>query len=228
MDYQALYYKIINIAKERGYGDEKHHILPRSLGGSNDDENLVSLTYREHFVCHRLLAKMYPLGSIERKKMVYALWWMCKTRKRKTHITSHMYKSAREEFIQNMPTRQPGYKERYRANYLAGKYNHDPEKIAEGMRRYTSSLTEDEMTERMRKSVQSCDHEKRARAISRGKASQYEITDGDNVYTVWTYEDVKGITGYPKNTLRYHMKHNQGMLPDGKHVRYRYKYGKNN
>lgn len=38
---------------------ERHHILPRSLGGSDDSSNLVALTAREHFVAHMLLAKMY-------------------------------------------------------------------------------------------------------------------------------------------------------------------------
>ena len=34
---------------------EKHHILPSCLGGGNNKENLVLLTTREHFICHKLL-----------------------------------------------------------------------------------------------------------------------------------------------------------------------------
>ena len=37
---------------------EKHHIIPKSMGGSNKKTNLVKLTAREHFVCHLLLTKM--------------------------------------------------------------------------------------------------------------------------------------------------------------------------
>ena len=37
---------------------EKHHIIPKSLGGTNEKENLVSLTAREHFICHLLLLKI--------------------------------------------------------------------------------------------------------------------------------------------------------------------------
>ena len=59
--YRYFYYSIINKALSRktstGYV-EKHHIVPRSLGGDDKDENLVSLTAREHFVCHWLLTKM--------------------------------------------------------------------------------------------------------------------------------------------------------------------------
>lgn len=39
---------------------EKHHVLPRCLGGTNAKENLVLLTPEEHFVAHLLLAKIYP------------------------------------------------------------------------------------------------------------------------------------------------------------------------
>lgn len=36
---------------------ENHHILPKSLGGSNSLENFVLLTAREHYICHYLLTK---------------------------------------------------------------------------------------------------------------------------------------------------------------------------
>ena len=38
---------------------ERHHILPRALGGTDDSSNLVALTAREHFLAHMLLAKIY-------------------------------------------------------------------------------------------------------------------------------------------------------------------------
>jgi hypothetical protein len=58
--YTKIYFQIINNALSRinhGYV-EKHHIIPKSCGGSNDKNNLVSLTAREHFICHWLLTKM--------------------------------------------------------------------------------------------------------------------------------------------------------------------------
>lgn len=75
--YTNTYYNIIAQAKSRtttGY-TEKHHIIPRSLGGSNDPDNLVVLTAREHFVCHLLLPKM--LEGNNRRLMIHALWGMC-------------------------------------------------------------------------------------------------------------------------------------------------------
>lgn len=61
MNYQAIYSSLIakrKAKKPRGYS-EKHHIIPRCLGGSDDRNNLVRLTAREHFIAHRLLAKVH-------------------------------------------------------------------------------------------------------------------------------------------------------------------------
>ena len=69
------YFSIINNARSReknidGY-TERHHIVPRSLGGNNKKENLIILTAREHFICHRLLVKM--TSNSDRVKMAYAM-----------------------------------------------------------------------------------------------------------------------------------------------------------
>lgn len=58
--YTKWYYRIIQNAREApfvGYV-EKHHIIPKCLGGTNGKENIVALTARQHFVCHLLLTKM--------------------------------------------------------------------------------------------------------------------------------------------------------------------------
>lgn len=58
--YTKIYFRLVNRAKSRVLVErgEKHHIVPKSFGGSNQDDNLVKLTFREHFICHRLLTKM--------------------------------------------------------------------------------------------------------------------------------------------------------------------------
>ena len=43
---------------------ECHHIIPRCVGGSDEKENLVMLTYREHIIAHRLLAKIYDTWNL--------------------------------------------------------------------------------------------------------------------------------------------------------------------
>ena len=62
MDYALAYNRLIAMARKRGAIDgysERHHVLPRALGGSDDSSNLVSLTAREHFIAHLLLARMH-------------------------------------------------------------------------------------------------------------------------------------------------------------------------
>lgn len=60
--YKKHYDNLMNKGKNRkldGY-KERHHIIPRCMGGSNDKDNLVELTPEEHFVAHQLLIKIFP------------------------------------------------------------------------------------------------------------------------------------------------------------------------
>lgn len=77
---------------------EKHHIVPASLGGSNDKDNLVLLTFKEHFICHHLLTKC-TIGE-DRSKMIFAFWGMSNKWGRsntKYRITSRIYTTLKEE-----------------------------------------------------------------------------------------------------------------------------------
>lgn len=58
--YTKTYFTLIDRAKSRPLPNkfEKHHIVPKSMGGSNKKENLVALTIKEHRLCHILLTKM--------------------------------------------------------------------------------------------------------------------------------------------------------------------------
>jgi hypothetical protein len=71
--YSKCYYNIIEHRKNNPFDGyvERHHIVPKSLGGSNKKENIVALTAREHFICHRLLIKMTT--GRDKMKMSYAV-----------------------------------------------------------------------------------------------------------------------------------------------------------
>ena len=77
--YKRWYEQIVTRAQTRTLPidtyTEKHHIVPRSIGGNNSKANLAILTAREHFICHWLLIKMIPAG-INRSKMYRALNFM--------------------------------------------------------------------------------------------------------------------------------------------------------
>lgn len=81
---------------------EKHHIIPRSLGGSDNPENLVALTAREHFICHWLLTKMYTGEA--RGKMINAMYIMrgnsTRQKRYESNITARIYENLREEYAE--------------------------------------------------------------------------------------------------------------------------------
>jgi hypothetical protein len=70
MNYQKIYNNLINRATRRiseGYV-EKHHIVPRCLGGTDAKENIVNLYPEEHYLAHLLLCKLNQGNS----KLLYA------------------------------------------------------------------------------------------------------------------------------------------------------------
>jgi len=68
--YMLLIEKAKNRKLPKGQYKERHHIIPQSVGGSNDKTNLVWLTGREHALCHWALLKMTE--GENRAKMSYA------------------------------------------------------------------------------------------------------------------------------------------------------------
>lgn len=69
-----------------------HHILPRSLGGLDTEENLVLLTFREHFLAHYLLYKIYH------NKQTTSAFFIMFTKNKKIK-NSRQYAKIREEYI---------------------------------------------------------------------------------------------------------------------------------
>lgn len=92
---------INNILETRGRfacGDEyheRHHIVPRCMGGTNDEDNLIDLFAREHFIAHKLLAEENP----NEEGLLYAWWCMSVATNRYTkeryQVTAEEYEEAR-------------------------------------------------------------------------------------------------------------------------------------
>jgi hypothetical protein len=97
--------------RETKTGHEKHHIVPKSLGGSNQKSNLTYLTPREHFICHWLLVKIYAEGE-PHWKMLNALRIMRAENKNqtryKTKITSRVYEKLKVEYATLQSERHTG------------------------------------------------------------------------------------------------------------------------
>jgi len=55
-----VYIDFIEQCKIKEYGElftHKHHILPKFMGGNNDDDNLIVLSIEDHFLAHKILAE---------------------------------------------------------------------------------------------------------------------------------------------------------------------------
>jgi hypothetical protein len=71
--YSRWYFSIIQTARDRvtsGYV-EKHHIIPKCLGGGDTKENIVRLYPKEHYICHLLLIRMTE--GTAKSKMSFAV-----------------------------------------------------------------------------------------------------------------------------------------------------------
>lgn len=115
MNYKKIYEdliartKIINLSEDNQL-IEKHHIIPLSLGGSNIQDNMVVLTYRQHFVAHLLLYKMQEKIQ-NKRKMLCALNVMINSHKYNIR-NSHTYEMIRKRWIENHPGKQPDVKKK--------------------------------------------------------------------------------------------------------------------
>jgi hypothetical protein len=74
------------------------------MGGSNDEQNLVNLTAREHFIAHQLLVKMYP----DNHKLIHAAHMMSNLQKCKKAGNSRKYEELRRLHADAVSVRHKG------------------------------------------------------------------------------------------------------------------------
>lgn len=141
MNYALIYARLIERAKTREWkrGElyfEEHHVIPRCLGGSDEDRNLVKLTPEEHFIAHELLVKIYP----EHPGLIYALTKLIQAgagqvrnnrlygwhKRRLSAVTSEQMRERwqdpdqRDKFMQNIIANSPWNNPETRAKHAAG------------------------------------------------------------------------------------------------------------
>lgn len=80
---------------------EAHHIVPRSMGGSDDADNMINLTARQHFVAHWMLARAMG-GSATR-----AFFMMSNFGKYGT-VNSTTYEIGRKEYAKQVSLQLKG------------------------------------------------------------------------------------------------------------------------
>lgn len=105
MNYSAIYDSLIKRAQSRALTSykERHHIIPKCMGGSDDYDNLVDLTPEEHYLAHQLLVKIYPGHS----GLSFAALTMCQSTE---HVkrNNKQYGWLRRKHAENISALQTG------------------------------------------------------------------------------------------------------------------------
>jgi hypothetical protein len=95
MNYEKHYNLLIETRRNRILDSntyyEKHHILPKSMGGDNSSNNIVYLTAREHFIAHWLLLRIH-----NNKEMSFAFYAMTHMGKNQEIKSSRIYEEAKQ------------------------------------------------------------------------------------------------------------------------------------
>lgn len=103
--YIARYNKFIDALKQQtveGYY-ELHHVIPRSMGGSDDASNLIALTARQHYVAHWMLAR--ALGGAASRA-----FFMMSNFGKYGSVNSTTYENARKEYSKQVSIQMTGNK----------------------------------------------------------------------------------------------------------------------
>jgi len=143
--YEKWYASITQNAKNRILDSdiytEMHHVIPRSLGGDDNADNLVKLTAREHFICHWLLTK-FKTGE-DRHKMLNALRMMRAEKhgqeRYTTKITARVYESIKEEYSKLQSIKLKG-----KGNGFYGKKHTDDAKERIRQKNLGNQITEEQ------------------------------------------------------------------------------------
>lgn len=108
MDYLKHYNLLMERSRDRNLDEytESHHIIPKCMGGTDEQDNLVNLTPEEHYLAHQLLVKIYP----ENLRLSHAANMMCVNR-----TTNKLYGWLRRRLSESMRINNPnkgGYSRR--------------------------------------------------------------------------------------------------------------------
>jgi hypothetical protein len=124
MDYEKIYNQLIDKAKlrksKRDVYYERHHIIPKCMGGGNDKTNLVKLTAKEHFVAHKLLVEIYP----DNGKLIHAYWRMANNKnedKREYIVSSREYERLKTIHAKQVSINLKGTIKKWKNNQVRSK-----------------------------------------------------------------------------------------------------------
>lgn len=126
--YTKCYYNIIKLHQSES--GEVHHIIPKSLGGLDDEVNLVRVSLRAHLILHKLLLKMVKTKD-HKVSMNYALFMMMNRDISK--YSSRSYENSKKIISENMKLNNPMHDQKVLSKRIGQKRSKETKKrISEG------------------------------------------------------------------------------------------------
>lgn len=150
MDYQKIYNNLIESRKNRtpeiGVYYEKHHIILKSMGGTNKKENLVLLTAREHFLAHWILWRIH-----RNSQTAYSFYIL--SNKTKNH-SSRIFAEAKEARAENSKPLSEEHKKKVSEALKGYKHSDETKKnmsiSSKGNKKRLGSILSDETKDKIR------------------------------------------------------------------------------
>lgn len=107
MNYLGIYEELMLSRKFnlKSPNTERHHIIPKCMGGDDNADNLVNLTFREHFLAHLLLHRAYP----ENSDLALAVFLMCRHENMSGLANSKTFEKAKEASKEAISTAVKNY-----------------------------------------------------------------------------------------------------------------------
>jgi hypothetical protein len=94
------YLKFIEQLKTKKYSKDlvlhKHHIIPKSMGGTNNPENLINLSVDDHIEAHLVLSSCFKKGTKEHNINLYAVRIL---KSKSIKLTKQMEKLIQDSYI---------------------------------------------------------------------------------------------------------------------------------
>ena len=97
MTYIEFINDILNTRGRFACGDEyheRHHITPKCMGGINDNENLIDLFAREHYIAHKILAEENP-DNIKLQLAYVCMSFVRNDKEHRYQLNEYEYEQAR-------------------------------------------------------------------------------------------------------------------------------------
>lgn len=98
MNYIKIYRNLINKDYSNADYTEKHHVIPRSIGGGNERGNIKVLSGKAHMIAHHLLMKMFP----ESRELKGAYAQMCVKNLGKSFVSPRQYHEGKRILSESM------------------------------------------------------------------------------------------------------------------------------